>query len=314
MPQSPTKTFGDKLSASPLGGGKRNCYLKGFTIIKTTIAFLTSFIIVLCISAQAQSDFVFPFDTTSRWEYDVISSFDPYHPGHITLRFLKDIKMPNGRIYKPFSDGFHTIFYLRKDSSRIFQYWDTTEFIRYDFAKLPGDTLSEIFKSPDGIVILIGSQMKIVFGSSKKVMSFQSSNAMVWDDVADTIGILNFNPEGTDVMYQLTGAFVNGQTYGVTTHVSKIMQLVPRNPSLAQNYPNPFNPSTTFTFVLPSRSRSIMTVYNVLGSVVIKLVDGELDSGTHTVIWDASGYSSGIYFYTLQTGNFRLTKRMLLLK
>jgi Secretion system C-terminal sorting domain len=282
--------------------------------MKTTIAFLSSFIIILCMAAQAQSGFVFPFDTTSRWEYDVISSFDPFHPGHTTLRFLEDTKMPNGRIYKPFSNGFHTIIYLRKDSSRIFQYWDTTEFIRYDFSRLPGDTLSEIFKPTDGIVVLTGSQVKIVFGSSKKVMSFQSSNAMVWDDVADTIGILNFNPGGTDVMYQLTGASVNGQIYGVTTHVSNITQLVPKNPSLAQNYPNPFNPSTTFTFVLPSRSRSIMTVYNALGSVVTKLIDSDLDSGTHTVIWDASGYSSGVYFYTLQTGNFRLTKRMLLLK
>src|ERR1700690_1858045 len=268
--------------------------------MKTTIAFLSSFIIILCMAAQAQSGFVFPFGTTSRWEYDVISSFDPFHPGHTTLRFLEDTKMPNGRIYKPFSNGFHTIIYLRKDSSRIFQYWDTTEFIRYDFSRLPGDTLSEIFKPTDGIVVLTGSQVKIVFGSSKKVMSFQSSNAMVWDDVADTIGILNFNPGGTDVMYQLTGASVNGQIYGVTTHVSNITQLVPKNPSLAQNYPNPFNPSTTFTFVLPSRSRSIMTVYNALGSVVTKLIDSDLDSGTHTVIWDASGYSSGLNFYTLQ--------------
>jgi hypothetical protein len=57
-----------------------------------------------------------------------------------------------------------------------------------------------------------------------------------------------------------------------------------------------------------------MTIYNVLGSVVTKLFDNELDAGTHTAIWDASGYSSGVYFYTLETGNFRLTKRMLLLK
>jgi hypothetical protein len=266
--------------------------------------------------AQAQSDFIFPFDTTAMWEYDIISSFDPFHPGHTTLRFLKDTTMPNSRIYKPFSDGHHTIFYLRKDSSRIFQYWsqDSTEFIRYDFSKLPGDTLSKIFNSPDGFVMLTQSQMKAVFGNSRKVMSFQSSDAIVWDDVVDTIGILNFNPGGTDISYQLTGATVNGQTYGITTYVSNIMHIMPRDPYLAQNYPNPFNPLTTFTFVLPSRSRSVVTIYNILGSVVRKLLDNELDAGTHIVIWDASRYSSGVYFCTLETGNFRLTKRMLLLK
>jgi hypothetical protein len=223
--------------------------------------------------------------------------------------------MPNSRIYKPFSDGHHAIFYLRKDSSRIFQYsaQDSTEFIRYDFSKLQGDTISRI-KSPDGIVILTEIQMKTVFGNSRIVMSFQSNDGMVLDDVVDSIGILNFNPGGTDITYQLTGASVRGQTYGVTTYVSNILQIVPRNPSLAQNYPNPFNPSTIFTFVISSRSRSIMTIYNVLGSVVTKLFDNELDAGTHTAIWDASGYSSGVYFYTLETGNFRLTKRMLLLK
>ncbi|MGD0591111.1 MAG: T9SS type A sorting domain-containing protein [Bacteroidota bacterium] len=275
--------------------------------MRTTIAFLISFVIVMSLHAQTDSEFVFPFDTASRWEYNIVSSFDPWHPSHTTLQFQKDTIMPNGRIYKPFS----TIFYLRKDSTRVFQYrpQDSTEFIRYDFSKLPGDTISK-----NGYVILTGSQMSAVFGNYRKVMSFQGFDGMILDDVVDSIGLLNFNRGVTDEMYQLTGAFVNGYTYGVLTYISDKEQMVPRNPSLAQNYPNPFNPSTTFTFVLPSRSRSVLIIYNLLGSVVTKLLDNELDAGTHTVIWDASGYSSGAYFYTLKTGNFRFTKRMLFLK
>jgi hypothetical protein len=299
-----------------LGGGEKSFMQKGLAKMILRISILTSFVVVLSVNAQTNSGFMFPFDTSARWEYNIVSSFDPLHPSHITLRLLNDTIMPNGRAYKPFSDGSRAIFYFRKDSSRLYQYWrlDSTEFIRYDFSKLVGDTLSKTFKSPDGFVILIQNQMESVFGNSRKVMSFQSSDALVWDEVVDTIGILNFNPGGTDITYQLTGASVHGYAYGVLTYVSDKLDIFPRNPSLLQNYPNPFNPSTTFTFILPLRSRSVLTIYNILGSTVTKLLENELDAGIHSIRWDASGYASGVYFYTLEAGNIRLAKSMLLLK
>jgi hypothetical protein len=83
---------------------------------------------------------------------------------------------------------------------------------------------------------------------------------------------------------------------------------------LRQNFPNPFNPSTTIGYGLPNRSRVTLTVINTLGEQVAQLVDGELDAGNHEVRFDASGLSSGVYFYRIQAGNFVATRRLLLLR
>jgi hypothetical protein len=83
---------------------------------------------------------------------------------------------------------------------------------------------------------------------------------------------------------------------------------------LRQNYPNPFNPSTVLSFDLPAPSHVNLTVFNVLGQRVTTLVDEPLTAGTHDVMWDASGNSSGVYFYRISTDKNTETKKMLLLK
>ncbi len=84
--------------------------------------------------------------------------------------------------------------------------------------------------------------------------------------------------------------------------------------ALSQNYPNPFNPTTDISFDLPVSSRVELTIYNILGQEVETLINGEMEAGHHTVTWDASPYSSGIYFYRISANNFSETKKMLLLK
>ena len=83
---------------------------------------------------------------------------------------------------------------------------------------------------------------------------------------------------------------------------------------LEQNYPNPFNPSTTIKFTLPVESRVKINVYNSLGQLVATLVDREMQSGYHEINFDGTGLASGVYLYQLQTGEFALIKKMLLLK
>lgn len=84
--------------------------------------------------------------------------------------------------------------------------------------------------------------------------------------------------------------------------------------ALNQNYPNPFNPSTVVSFDLPVASRVSITVFNVLGQKVTTIVDEEMVAGSHEKSWDATEYSSGLYFYRIQADNFTETKKMLLLK
>jgi hypothetical protein len=99
---------------------------------------------------------------------------------------------------------------------------------------------------------------------------------------------------------------------------------------LSQNYPNPFNPETAVSYQLPAPSARqtasglgvegsatsfvCLRVYDALGREVATLVNEEKPAGRYSVTWDASQMASGVYFYTLQAGEFRETKRMMLLR
>ena len=94
---------------------------------------------------------------------------------------------------------------------------------------------------------------------------------------------------------------------------------IPTSFALDQNYPNPFNPGTEISFALPVKSDVDLTIYDILGRQVKTLISGELDAGYHSVAWngdDGSGksVSSGIYFYKIETGDFRMTRKMIMLK
>jgi len=88
----------------------------------------------------------------------------------------------------------------------------------------------------------------------------------------------------------------------------------PNEFKLSQNYPNPFNPSTTINFTVPQAAEVTLTVYNVLGQEVAQLVNQRMSSGTHSVQFDASGLSSGMYIYRLEAGNNVQNKQMMLVK
>lgn len=89
---------------------------------------------------------------------------------------------------------------------------------------------------------------------------------------------------------------------------------LPETFALYQNYPNPFNPATQISFDLPVASDVELTIFNVLGQKVSTIIDKEMEAGNHVIEWDASNYSSGVYFYRVSAENFTETKKMLMLK
>ncbi|HEX7356794.1 MAG TPA: T9SS type A sorting domain-containing protein, partial [Ignavibacteriaceae bacterium] len=89
---------------------------------------------------------------------------------------------------------------------------------------------------------------------------------------------------------------------------------IPTEFSLEQNYPNPFNPSTTIQFSIPKSGNVKVKVYDVLGNEVESLIDEYREAGRYEVTYDASGLSSGVYFYNLQSGSFAQTKKLQLIK
>ena len=83
---------------------------------------------------------------------------------------------------------------------------------------------------------------------------------------------------------------------------------------LSQNYPNPFNASTIIDYQLAAGGHVKLEVYNLLGRKVATLVDEGQEAGYKSVNWDASGVSSGLYFYKLTAGDCTETRRMMLVK
>ncbi|MBD3169807.1 MAG: PKD domain-containing protein, partial [candidate division Zixibacteria bacterium] len=93
-----------------------------------------------------------------------------------------------------------------------------------------------------------------------------------------------------------------------------LSRMIPTRFELLQNAPNPFNPVTDIIFGLPEAASVRLEIYNLLGNKVTTLVNGYLPEGYHVINWEASSYSSGIYFYKLTTGKHVFTRRMTLLK
>ena len=96
--------------------------------------------------------------------------------------------------------------------------------------------------------------------------------------------------------------------------IKQIASIIPDEFSLSQNYPNPFNPKTKIKMQIAKLDDVKLIIYDALGRKVETLVNKQLKSGTYEVEFDGSNYTSGVYFYRLEAGNFISVKRMMLLK
>ena len=83
---------------------------------------------------------------------------------------------------------------------------------------------------------------------------------------------------------------------------------------LYQNYPNPFNPVTIIKYELPITDYVELNIYNLLGQKIATLVNKKQTAGTHQVEWNAERFASGVYYYIMRTGDFNLTRKMVLIK
>ena len=100
----------------------------------------------------------------------------------------------------------------------------------------------------------------------------------------------------------------------VVTNITGNTNSSPEGYELKQNYPNPFNPSTKISFSIPDAGITTLKIYDMAGKEVAQLVNGTMNAGTYEYNFDGAGLSSGIYFYTLQSGEFTQTKKMNLIK
>lgn len=117
---------------------------------------------------------------------------------------------------------------------------------------------------------------------------------------------------GSNYTYQLADVSINGS---ITYHEEKSIAVsVPKLFELFQNYPNPFNPLTNIKFALPVAAKVKIEVFNLLGQHVATILNANKPAGYHVINFDANRFSSGLYFYTIQTDNFHMVKKMMLVK
>lgn len=102
--------------------------------------------------------------------------------------------------------------------------------------------------------------------------------------------------------------------YYIYTTDAKEGKIIPENISLSQNYPNPFNPTTQINFSLSLGAQTKLIIYDALGREVKTLINGYKPPGNYKLNFDASGLSSGVYFYRLSINDHFLTRKMILLK
>ncbi|MBI5476184.1 MAG: T9SS type A sorting domain-containing protein [Ignavibacteriales bacterium] len=112
-------------------------------------------------------------------------------------------------------------------------------------------------------------------------------------------------------------ARVAGTTENILeTGSSSVEQLkgLPIGFALNQNYPNPFNPNTSIEYSIPKASKVQIHIYNITGQLVATLINDHQPAGNYRLNYNASGLSTGLYFYTIHAGEFHATKRMILIK
>lgn len=107
---------------------------------------------------------------------------------------------------------------------------------------------------------------------------------------------------------------LSSQLADMKTTEARVKGSLPAEFRLDQNYPNPFNPTTTIAYALPEPIRVRLVIYNMLGQQVAELVSADQPAGTHSVVWNASGYSSGLYLMRLEAGTQTAIRKLQLVK
>lgn len=166
-------------------------------------------------------------------------------------------------------------------------------------------------------IYFVNSLTGFIVGSGGKV--FKTTNGgTTWDSISSgtnkdlqAVYFLNEN-FGTSVGFD--GSIIHTNSGGVITSVYSPETGNPDKFTLSQNYPNPFNPKTVIRYSLSENNFVSLKVFDALGKEVMILINNMQIAGTYEVNFDAASFSSGIYYYKLESDNFSETKKMIILK
>ena len=262
----------------------------------------------------------FPLQAGNQWDFgDIIT---PGYQYLFSIKVLGDTLMSNSKTYAIVFDPYHNsgdhISYKRQEGSILYDYTPTGDIIEHDFTYKNGDTTARYPTGNDTIITVVFVGFGEQFGRNLKFWNYEKKTIHNigyehrWWTITDSLGYTFFGVMG-NYSYCM-GIKIDGQIYGTITQVSVEKEQLPNQYHLFQNYPNPFNPATKIEFETPITSFITLKIFDFLGRELTTLVSEELEAGHHSRIWNASNYSSGVYFYSLQSGKYSQTKKLILQK
>lgn len=136
------------------------------------------------------------------------------------------------------------------------------------------------------------------------VLKFEDNYHMWFSSYQFTDGMGNYQAK---IGYAISESTVNADATDIISNTPDYIELY-------QNFPNPFNPTTTIKYEIPRFTHITIKLYDILGSEVMTLVDEEKSAGLYEYTFDGSGVKSGVYFYSLRSGDSAQVKKLLLLK
>ena len=282
--------------------------------------------IVLIDRAVAQK--YYPLTLSNKWCYHRTNAWYPGDPtppvinDSATIKIVADTFVVNGNRYYTLSntdiaDGK----YVRVDTAAIY-YWDSgmaRDFPIFNLKGSIGDTTLISY----GLIQLIRIDTLNIFGNPSIVRTYEIyKGTSYWGQVrySDIYGPLTqwfygSDPPGPWPTYtmELIGCNVSGNTYGTVVSVNKMSSL-PFGYTVSHNYPNPFNPETTVNYSLPGVADVNITISNLLGQHICHSDIRNQVAGSHSIRWNGSNYSSGVYILTIHTKYGVLSERITLLK
>ncbi len=191
-----------------------------------------------------------------------------------------------------------------------------------DVSQVPVELTSFSVSASGGNVHLSWSTSTETNNQGFEILCSETSNEVKWEKIGFVAGrgtttepqLYSYSDEDIygDLKYRLKQIDYDGSFQ--YSNIVEINSLAGLSFELNQNYPNPFNPSTRINYSISIQSHVILTVYDMLGNEIAILVDEFKPAGTYIVEFNAASLPSGMYFYTLNAGEFTETKKMILLK
>lgn len=266
----------------------------------------------------------FPLAIGNRWIYATINRS---YSDTITVI---DTQRVQGKLYYGLKEYSYRLIWFRNDNDKVYivdtaavrlDSMNIKEHLLYDFTATIGSKWNVSVKNEDiycdyaGTITLISKSDAITTSAGIFVNCYSFSHQMPCRDggrpkewFAAGIGKIAYKLAtiyGSEDLFLVYTNIITGISGYDNSHIVKENMLL-------QNYPNPFNPSTRITFQLPEKGFIVVEIYDLLGRKLETLVNANLERGYYSFVWDASKYTSGVYFCKVHINNFNQTIKLVL--